>query len=342
MSGFVVMAGFLTLLAVAAVMIPLLREKGATPVAWRSAGVFGLLVLLAGAGLYPVWSNFKWNEPEPALDSPAAMVGRLARRLEKEPDDLNGWLLLGRSYSVIEQFPLAIRAYQRADTLANGQSAEAAMGLAEALVNSGSSDLSGRAGQLFERALELDGTSVRALLYGALVAQERNDLPLARERFMRLLSDANAPPEVRQLIEEQIQAIDAMTVMAQTPGPETATPPAATTQAVSVPLRITLASAVAGNAADGAPMFVSARLPGQRMPLAAKRLEARFPQDVELLSTDAVMGGGGFVAGQEIEVEARIANGGSAISRSGDPFGSVTMKVGAGGRVSIQINQLKP
>lgn len=344
MSGFVVIAGVLTLLAMAAVMVPLLREKGPTPVAWRSAGLFGLLLLIAGAGLYPVWSNFNWHEPEPALDSPAAMVGRLARRLEKQPDDLDGWLLLGRSYNVIAQYPLAIRAYQRADTLAKGQSAEAAIGLAEALVNSGRSDLAGRAGKLFEQALALDGTSVKALFYSAFAAEERNELPLARERFSRLLADANAPPEVRRLIEERIQTIDAMSQMAQVPGhaPPASAAPVAAAQSAAVPLRITLAPAVAGNAAAGAPLFVSARLPGQRMPLAAKRLEARFPQDVDLLNTDAVMGGTGFVQGQEIEIEARIANGGSAISRSGDPFGAVTVKVGEGGRIAIQINQLKP
>jgi len=50
----------------------------------------------------------------------------------------------------------------------------------------------------------------------------------------------------------------------------------------------------------------------------------------------------GFTAGQEIEVEARIANGGSAISRSGDPFGSVRIKAGQPQRVAIEINQLKP
>ena len=42
--------------------------------------------------------------------------------------------MLGRSYSVLEQFPLAIRAYQRADRLANGGNAEAIIGVAESLV----------------------------------------------------------------------------------------------------------------------------------------------------------------------------------------------------------------
>jgi hypothetical protein len=110
-----------------------------------------------------------------------------------------------------------------------------------------------------------------------------------------------------------------------------------------VPLRITLAKSVADKGAPGAPLFVLARIPGQRgPPLAAKRLDARFPQDVDLLSSDAMLAGTGFTAGQEIEIEARIANGGSAISRSGDPFGSVRIKAGQPQRTAIEINQLKP
>ena len=55
-----------------------------------------------------------------------------------------------------------------------------------------------------------------------------------------------------------------------------------------------------------------------------------------------MIAGTGFAAGQEIEVEARIANGGSAISQSGDPFGTVKLKAGAGARATVEINQLKP
>jgi hypothetical protein len=113
--------------------------------------------------------------------------------------------------------------------------------------------------------------------------------------------------------------------------------------AVAIPLRVTLAGAVADKAAAGAPLFVIARIPGQAgPPLAAKRLEAKFPQDVELLSTDAMIAGSGFAEGQELEIEARVANGGSAISRSGDPYGVIRIKAGAGGRAPIEINQLKP
>lgn len=342
MSGFIFLAGLLTLAVLVALLYPLLRRREGSPEAWRSAGLAGLVIALGAAALYPLWSNFKWNEPAPALDSPAAMVGRLARRLEKQPDDLQGWLLLGKSYGVIEQFSLSARAYQRADSLAQGQSAEAAIGLAEALVNGGRSDLAGRAGRLFEQALALDGNSVKALFYSAIAAMERQEFPLAKERFTRLL-DGNPPEQVRQVIQEQIQALDAMSVMAAQAAPATAQPAAPAAAAVSVPLRITLSKSVAAQAAAGAPLFVLARVPGQRgPPLAAKRLEAKFPLEVELLSTDAMMAGSGFTAGQEIEVEARIANGGGAISRTGDPFGTVRVKAGSGGRAALEISQLKP
>lgn len=356
MSGFLLIAALLAVLAIAPLLYPLLRRSGTG----TSAAVSGVIVALGIAGgaavLYPVWSTWKWSEPAPAADSPAAMIGRLARRLEKQPDDLQGWMLLGRSYAVVEQYPLAVRAYQRADRLAGGKNAEVLMGLGDAMINAGQSDFNGRAGRLFEQALELDGTSVKALFYSAIAAMERSEFPLARTRFTRLL-EGNPPPEVRRVIEEQIRGIDAQLLMAARPGAPgsmvAAAPPgaqgaapapgAAAAAAVSVPLRITLAKSVADKAAAGAPLFVLARIPGQRgPPLAAKRLEAKFPQEVELLSTDAMLAGTGFAAGQEIEIEARIANGGSAVSRSGDPFGTAVVRAGGRTRTVIEIAAVKP
>jgi len=354
MSGFIAIAGALTLVALVALLFPLLRRREGSGEAWRSGGIVAVLVAVGAAALYPYWSNFDWDRPAPAADTPEAMVGRLARRLEKQPDDLEGWLRLGRSYSVLQQWPLAARAYGRAHTLSKEQSAEAALGLGEALYNSERSDLAGRSGQLFEQAVKLDPTSVKALFYSALAASERNELPLARERFARLLQ-SDPPDNVREIIQQHIQALESMEKMAaSTPGAPTtptarpvaaaaAAPPAAASAVVRVPLRVTLAAGVAAKAKKGAPLFVLARIPGQRgAPLAVRRLESTFPQEVELLSSDAMVAGNGFTAGQDIEIEARVANGGGAISVSGDPFGTVRVKAGQGGRASVEINQLKP
>jgi cytochrome c-type biogenesis protein CcmH len=347
MTTFVLVALALTLMVIALVTYPLAFRKDAAPAAGMAALAFAV-VCVGGAGLlYPVWSKWNWNVAAVAPDSPAAMVGRLARKMENDPENLQGWLMLGHSYAVIEQYPSSARAYQRANLLAKGKNADALTGLAEALVLSEQSDLGGRAGRLFEDALALDPGSTKALFYSAIAALERGENPLARERFVKLLS-GNPPPEVRRIIEEQVRRMDgAPQVAAVAQPPATAASPAANapaaTAVVKVPLRITLDAKVAAKAQAGAPLFVLARIPGQRgPPLAAKRLDARFPQDVELLSSDAMIAGTGFAAGQEIEIEARIANGGSAISRSGDPFGTVKLKAGAGARVAVEISQLKP
>ena len=42
------------------------------------------------------------------------------------------------------------------------------------------------------------------------------------------------------------------------------------------------------------------------------------------------------------KIEARIANGGSAISRSGDPFGIATVRAGGSARTAIEISEVKP
>jgi cytochrome c-type biogenesis protein CcmH len=46
-----------------------------------------------------------------------SMVGRLAERLKSEPNDLDGWLRLGRAYGVLGQRDDAIDAYEHADKL---------------------------------------------------------------------------------------------------------------------------------------------------------------------------------------------------------------------------------
>jgi cytochrome c-type biogenesis protein CcmH len=344
MTAFLVVATLLALGAAALLLVPLLRPRpDGVPRAPIAALLTGALVL-AGAGvLYPVWSTWSWDKPIDDVATPEGMVGRLARRLERNPEDLNGWLLLGRSYGQLGQFSLSAKAYRRADVIAKGGSADALSGLAEALVLGEQSDLKGEAGRLFEKALQVEPRSVKALFYGALAAAERGDGDLARSRFQQLLT-ADTPPDVRRLIEQQIAALD---VELQQRDAGSANVPAADSEAAAATLRlrVEIDPSVAARATPGAPLFVSVRLAGQGgPPLAAKRLEARFPQDVQLGAGDAMIAGRTFAAGQEVEITARVANGGSAAARSGDPVGTVRHRIGDGGTepLRLRIGALTP
>jgi len=343
MITFVLLAAALSLASVVLVAMPLLRRSSAGPGApWTALAAAGLLVV-GSAALYATWSNWPWRAVKVA-DSPESMVSELARRLERDPTDLNGWLMLGQSYTVLQEYPLAVRAFGRAAQLSGGKSAEALTGEAQALALADESELDGRAGRLIEQALALEPDSGKALFLGAAVAARRGDLPLARQRFARLLT--LSPPEaIRPMIEQQIAAIDAKlsgtsptAAAVQQAQPQTNSQGAAPLVHVNVTLAPSLASS-----AGGAPLFVFVRDPAQGgPPLAVKRLESHFPQDVALSPADSMVPGRVFSAGQSVQVVARIARSGSPVAASGDPFGEVTYQVGHDGLVSLVIDRLTP
>lgn len=115
--------------------------------------------------------------------------------------------MLGRSYVALQEYPLAVRAYQRADRIAGGRSADALVGEAEALTLIDDSQISGEAGRLIERALTIDPASPQALFFGAAAALRRGELPLARTRFTKLLS-LNPPERIKTILEQEISGID--------------------------------------------------------------------------------------------------------------------------------------
>ena len=339
---FVLLAAALTLGAVVAMAYPLVKAASTAPSPWAALGAAGLL-MVGSAVLYVSLSNWPWHSAA-AADTPQTMVARLARRLERNADDLAGWLMLGRSYTVLQEYPLAVRAFERADRLSGGRNAEVLLGEAEALALEDESELDGRAGQLIDRALALAPDSGQAMFLGATVAARRGNLPLARERLTKLLA-LNPPQNLRPMLEQQINAIDAKLAEVAPAGAAAAqngvnAPAAGASPVVSV--NVILAPALV-HQTQGAPLFVFVRDPGQRgPPLAVKRLESYFPQRVALTPSDSMIPGRAFTAGQSVQVVARIARSGSPVGASGDPFGEVTYHVGRDGLVSLVIDRLTP
>jgi len=328
---FVTLAATLVLLAILVVAVPLLRGPGPAP--WAALASVAVL-LLGSAALYATWSNWTW--PDAAASDSGSSVATLARRLAKQPDDLQGWLQLGGSYSAIQQYPLALRAYERADALAGGRSVEALVGMAETLALIDDSQLVGRAGELFERALELDPQAGKALFFGAISAMRRGELPKSRERFARLLT-LDPPEAVRPLIEQQIAALD------RAIAGEGANAGSAATAQASVQVTVTAPPAIAASATADTPLFILVRDPDSPgPPLAAKRVAAKFPLALELTAADAMMPGRAIAAGKRVQVVARISRTGQPEAASGDPYGEVSYDVGKDGVREIVIDRVTP
>jgi cytochrome c-type biogenesis protein CcmH len=343
MITFILLAAALTIAGVALIAVPLLRNKPVeySPAPW--AALMATVILAVGSSvLYVHLTNWSW-QTKVADDSPQTMVARLARKLEKDPQNLQGWLLLGRSYTQLQEFQLATRAYQRADRLAGGRNAQALIGEAEALARGDETELDRRAGRLIEQALALEPGSDKALFFGAAVAMRRGELPLARQRFTRLLA-LDPPDNIKPLLQKQIDAIDQQ-LAGGAPGSGAGQPAAAaTTQpAAKVRINVTLAPMLAQSASGSSPLFVFVRDPRRPgPPLAVKRLDSHFPQTVELTASDSMMPGRAIAAGQKVQVVARIARSGNPVGASGDPFGESAYLVGRDGLINIVIDHVTP
>jgi cytochrome c-type biogenesis protein CcmH len=347
MITFVLLAAVLTVAGVALIAVPLLKKQPVeySPAPWAALIAAGVLAI-GSTVLYARWTNWSW-QTKTADDSPQTMVARLARKLEKTPEDLNGWLMLGRSYTVLQQYQLAVRAFQRADRLAGGQNADALIGQAEALALGDETELDRRAGRLVEQALALAPDSGKALFFGAAAAMRRGELPVARERFAKLLS-LDPPENIKPLLQKQIEAIDQR--LAGGPAQDAAARPAgqppvagATDAGAKVRINVMLAPSLAQSASGSSPLFVFVRDP-QRPgpPLAVKRLDSHFPQTVELTALDSMMPGRAIAAGQKVQVVARIARSGNPVGASGDPFGESAYLVGRDGLINIVIDRVTP
>lgn len=340
MTLFWIVAMALALATAAAMALPLWRAAG------RGAALATLVAVVGGAAAVYSWSS-AWDWPEQqAADTPAAMVAKLARRLEKQPEDLEGWLMLGRSQVALGQYPLAVRAYQRADRLEGGKNAEAVLGMAEALVMQADGKMDGRAIRLIERALELAPDWGRAQFFGALAAERRGDAPLAVKRYESMLA-GGPPPDVKRVIEGEIARLRGGAAAGAAAGAEvpaaSAAAGAAPAGSAQVTVAVSVAPALASRLTPGATLFVFVRAPGRPgPPLAVKRLPATLPATVTLTSADSMVPGLAFADGDAVEVSAKISADGSATPKSGDAIGRIAYTVGTDRTRPLVIDGLTP
>lgn len=320
------------LAAVACVLVPFWRSRrdGA-----RSGFVTGTALAIALSALavvfYASLGTSHWEESSD-LPSVEQMVGTLETRLANEPRDLDGWLMLGRSYLVMQQFAEAAHAYSRAYELTGGRDAGVVTSYAEALVLSDAAELEGRAGALFAAALEIVPNDAKALWYGGLSAYARDDLQTAHERWSRLRS--LAPPEaVDELLAERLAEIDERLGAA------------ADTQAKGLELRVSLDPALAVRVDPDAPLFIIARDASSEggPPVAVVRRSAsELPLSVRLSDTDAMLPGRMLSDFAELELVARIALSRQALPGSGDLFGEANYRRGAAGPIELSIDRVVP
>jgi len=331
MTGFIIGAALLAVLAVLFVVVPLLRKRLATPPAAIAAMTATLAVIGVSAIVYSVL-----GDPAAArlsvsnANGAGRNIATLARRVQQRPNDASSWLALGAAYGINGQYPLALRAYERANTLADGRDAAALAGAGEAMLLSGDSSQAAQAADFLERALKLDPSSPKALFYTALIAYRAGHLELARTRFAAVLAlTPPLPQNVRAALQHEVDQIDAQLH----PQIDAAT---------AIRLHVTLAPALAAKIPANASLFVFVRAPEGGAPLAVKRSAVTLPQDVDLSADDAMVAQHAVKPGQKVTVVARISASGSPLAQSGDLYGQIDYVAGKTGPRSLEIDKLSP
>jgi cytochrome c-type biogenesis protein CcmH len=367
MTQFWIAALALGLVAVAFVLVPVIRawtrQEGEKSSAALGVGVVvALAIPVVAVILYSRWTTWDWTSGGMhAIGSAASgvheldeAVAALEQRLSQQPEDLEGWMMLGRTYMSMRRFDDAARAFRQAANIDRQDSPQIMADLGEAIALSDPMGLEGEAGAIFERVLALSPAHPKALWYGGLNAYESAQFALAEQRLSLLLT-LNPPETLIPLIEERVAAarahagVDSGALSGSMPPVATARPDAGPTAAPEaaevggegIRLEISLDPALSARIPGPTPMFIIARNAEGGPPLAVIRASsAELPLSVTLTDDNAMMEGVTLSDQPELELVARVSLSGSPAQRPGDLFGAVNYARGNHGTTRIRIDRV--
>lgn len=317
----------------------------AVPVALGLALPLGavLLYLLIGT---PAALNPAANPQRMEQHDIERMVGDFAAKLEKEPGNYKGWVMLARSYKAMGRFPEAVRAYERTGPLLD-ESAELIVDYADALAAS-SGGFTAKVNALIDKALRIDPANAQGLWMRGTAAFEAGRYATAAADWERLLAQLEPGSEDAQTVAANISEArqkGGLKASTPTPAPKVGAGTTAKTASANafVKGRVEVAPALAGKVPAGGVLMVVARPnDGSRMPVAVWRARAAdLPLAFTLDDSLAMNPERKLSQFAEIQIEARISSSGQAVPQPGDLYGPPqTVKLGAQ-NIPLKIDQVR-
>ena len=140
---------------------------------------------------------------EPTQAQIEARVAALAKRLQSNPNDVESWIMLGRSYRSMERFGEAAGAYAKAAEL-QPNDADLLADYAYVSAMAGDQRLEGKPMELLNQALKLDPENLKVLQLLGTAAYQAKDYKKAIEYWERVLKKAPADAELTQIMTQQI------------------------------------------------------------------------------------------------------------------------------------------
>jgi len=308
------------------------------------AGTIYLLLGNPGAIDAPTAAAMPAGHPGGAPDAATVeqLLERLVARLDKDPDNAEGWYMLGNTYMALKRYPEAAKALARARDLTGGD-ARVTLRYADALAMSAGGRLAGEPFKIVLGVLEREPANPTALWLAGMGYAESGDDARAVEQWQKLLPLLSGEPDSVNEVRGLINA--ARTRMGQPPLEPAAAPapapetPAASAAQVALTVNVRLDPALASRVRPDDTLFIYARaMSGPPMPLAAVRKRAAdLPLSVTLSDAQAMAPGLNLSSVKEVRVGARISRSGNAITQPGDLRGEVAPVSTGAGSVDIVI-----
>ena len=311
----------------------------------RSAVVLALatvLLLPAGTFLaYERWGSMDQVEQYLAMqemnatgDQQAARVSELAEqlraRLESNPDNADGWAMLGQTYMRIERYQDAANAFQRlASAVAEDtESSAVALGLAaQALFFDSEGELTPEVTEAIEAAQSLNPDEVNSLGLLGISAFSRQDYQAAIEHWERIVAVAPDHPQIASIrggIDESYRRLG------QQPSDGQSQSEPVTEAGPGVSLRVSLDEGFSSQVPDDTTLFIFARSTKttEGAPVAVARLTAgSLPADIRLDDRYAMSPESTISGEQEVVIIARLSRSGSVNPQPGDWQGRIEAQV---------------
>lgn len=334
------------------------KEK---PALW-TALLIGVTLPLASLSMY-LWVGepqalqaMATEPPEKAMQAElSGMAQALAKKLEANPDNQEGWVMLGRSYRTLEKYDNAVSAYDRALKLSADDNLK--LERAEVLALKAQGNFDGEPWNVIREILKKDPQQKGALLLAgsASYAHDKYADALRYWQQARKLLAADHP-DVPSL-EGAIATAQNKLGLPVTPPTSSPQAPAAASGAgatasvstgaqagLNITGRISLAAALKDKASPTDMVYVYASpANGDRMPLAIfKSTVAKLPLNFTLDDSTAMLPERKLSGAGEVILKARISKSGNAIPQSGDLTGTLgPVKVGTKG-LMLEIKEQIP
>jgi cytochrome c-type biogenesis protein CcmH len=275
------------------------------------------------------------------------MIQKVEEKTKTDPDDVEAWTILGKTYAAVGHWPEALNAYGKAIKLKPDVPA-VMTGYAEALAISRNRVLKGEPMMLVLQALEKDPNDIKGLELAAIGSFQDKNFAQAAFYFKHL--HKQLPPDspyAQDVLEAQKEANKlargSMTGMDNLADqPSAATDKSATT-GLTIQGTVDVAPAFKGKISDKDVIFLFARSAGGGAPVAAIRATAvKFPLEFELSDAMAMNPDNKLSNFKEVNLAVRVSKTGDPMGAAGDLEGTLTaIKVGSK-NVKLTIDKVKP